>query len=114
MREFVAVFNDSASQPLWLVSTNMDTGDMSIRAINAKAEAVDKAFELWMLPASGNPRSLGLLPVGGLENELVLTPKLLQILKNAQGLAVSVEPKGGSPTGVPTGPVVYQAQLVPL
>ena len=27
-------------------------------------------------------------------------------------LAVSVEPKGGSPTGAPTGPVVYSGRLV--
>ncbi len=27
-------------------------------------------------------------------------------------LAVSVEPKGGSPTGSPTGPVIYSGKLV--
>jgi anti-sigma-K factor RskA len=27
-------------------------------------------------------------------------------------LAVSVEPEGGSPTGSPTGPVVYSGQIV--
>jgi anti-sigma-K factor RskA len=28
-------------------------------------------------------------------------------------IAVTVEPKGGSPTGNPTGPVVYSGKLVP-
>ncbi|MFP3656579.1 anti-sigma factor, partial [Burkholderia sp. SIMBA_052] len=29
-------------------------------------------------------------------------------------LAVSLEPHGGSPTGQPTGPVLYQGQLTVL
>ena len=28
-------------------------------------------------------------------------------------LAVTLEPKGGSPTGVATGPIVFSGQLVP-
>jgi anti-sigma-K factor RskA len=28
-------------------------------------------------------------------------------------LAVSIEPEGGSPTGVPTGPIVYSGRLIP-
>jgi anti-sigma-K factor RskA len=27
--------------------------------------------------------------------------------------AISIEPKGGSPTGVPTGPIVYTGRLIP-
>jgi anti-sigma-K factor RskA len=33
------------------------------------------------------------------------------MLARARGLAVSLEPAGGSPTGQPTGPVVYQGRL---
>ena len=29
-------------------------------------------------------------------------------------LAVSVEPPGGSPSGAPTGPIVYTGELVPM
>jgi len=36
---------------------------------------------------------------------------LIQKLKNGQ-LAVSIEPIGGSPTGQPTGDVVYQGAFI--
>ena len=86
-----------------------------VKAINAEAVAIDnKAFELWTLPASGQPRSLGLLPVTEQRVEVILSPQLLAILQNTAGLAVSVEPPGGSPTGLPTGPVVYQTSILEL
>ena len=59
----------------------------------------------------GNPRSLGLLKADGVT---VLDRRRLPPALLAGGtalLAVSVEPPGGSPTGVPTGPVVYAGKL---
>ena len=109
----LALFNDAAAQPLWLVTGNTQTGQLSIKPINAQAVVVDnQAFELWMLPSSGQPRSLGLMPVSSQSTQLVLSPQLLSVLQNSSGLAISIEPKGGSPTGQPTGPVVYQAPLI--
>jgi anti-sigma-K factor RskA len=35
-------------------------------------------------------------------------------LDSAAGMAMSVEPKGGSPTGLPTGPVIYSGPRVEL
>jgi len=111
----VAVFNNEKNEPLWLISSNTETGQLAIKPINAQAVAVDnKAFELWMLPTSGQPRSLGLMPVSGKKQEMVLSPQLLSILQSSQGLAISLEPSGGSLTGLPTGPVVYQAPLIEL
>jgi anti-sigma-K factor RskA len=38
----------------------------------------------------------------------------LALLPPAGGvLAVSLEPPGGSPTGAPTGPVLYQGKMLP-
>lgn len=110
----VAFVNEANQTPLWVVSMDFDTGELSTRAVSAQAREIDKVYELWMLPETGNPRSLGLLPVDGGQSKRTFSPALLDLLRNAQGLAVSIEPKGGSTTGVPTGPVVYQAALVPL
>ncbi len=111
----IALFSNEKAQPLWLVSGNLESGRLSIKPINAEAVRVDnKAFELWMLPASGQPRSLGLLPVSGSAQEQILSPQLLAILQDSAGLAISLEPEGGSPTGLPTGPVLYQAAIVEL
>ena len=66
----------------------------------------DRALELWALPGSGAPRSLGLISA----NASTVVQKA-QDLKGATALAVSLEPSGGSPTGAPTGPVLYVGRL---
>ncbi|MCP5140996.1 MAG: anti-sigma factor [Gammaproteobacteria bacterium] len=92
----------------WIVWADPRSGKM--RAIvpgSQVAYAPDQhAMELWMLPADGSaPRSLGILPASG-KAELAMPTGLIE---EAKGLAVSQEPPGGSPTGLPTGPVLYQS-----
>lgn len=112
MPQYVAVFNDEQSQPVWVVSADLERGRLAVRPVNV-ATAPNNSYELWVLPAGGAaPRSLGVLPVGGPTVETVLTEPLGSLLDNAQGLAVSLEPPGGSPTGAPTGPIVYQAAML--
>ena len=68
--------------------------------------ALNKALELWAVPARGAPRSLGL--VSPQQATTVLRAHLLQ---DTAAFAVSVEPPGGSPTGAPTGPIVSVGRL---
>lgn len=69
--------------------------------------------ELWIIPADGKPRSMGLLradkPV-----TLTLSPELAKFANSNVLLAVSLEPPGGSPTGQPTGPVIASGKLTTL
>ena len=111
--DHIALFNDDQAQPLWLITTHTQSGKLVVKPINAQAVAVDnKAFELWMLPKQGAPTSMGLMPVSGGKVETLLSPQILSLLQNNNGLAISLEPLGGSPTGLPTGPVVYQTPIV--
>ena len=73
--------------------------------VNVSLQA-DRALELWALPGSGAPRSLGLISASG-----ATVVKKGKVLEGATGLAVSLEPAGGSPTGAPTGPVLYVGKL---
>ena len=66
----------------------------------------DRVLELWAVPGSGAPRSLGLISASG-----ATVVSKAQQLKGAAALAVSLEPTGGSPTGAPTGPVLYVGKL---
>jgi anti-sigma-K factor RskA len=71
----------------------------------------NRVLELWSVPPDGAPRSLGLISSAG---ATVVTRDRLPatLLKGGTAaLAVSLEPPGGSPTGVPTGPVLYAGRL---
>ncbi|MFL6653680.1 MAG: anti-sigma factor domain-containing protein [Sulfurifustis sp.] len=104
---YVAVLNDQQSQPAWLVSA-ADVTRFTVKALKPPPQAADHAYELWLLPGGDKPpRSLGLLPAEG-EKTVTVPAELREMLAAGKTLAVSVEPPGGSPTGLPTGPVLYQ------
>ena len=107
----IAVFTDA--QTLWVIRVDGQGGQFEVRAINPVATEGGRVYELWALPEGESPQSLGLLPLTGLV-EGQLEAGLLQALNRSPGLAVSVEPAGGSPTGLPTGPIPYQTDLVRL
>ena len=87
-----------------------DNQEVAIHVNSAHALDAGKAHELWVLPAKGDPVSLGLLPTSG-EARRPLTAAQRAALAGAKQLAVSLEPAGGSPTGLPTGPVLHVAPL---
>jgi anti-sigma-K factor RskA len=111
---YIVVLNNPQGQPAWLVSADVRTGRLTIKTVRPQRLPANKAFELWMLPGGDQPpRSLGLIPVSGRQS-VALPPPSTKVLAGAQGLAVSLEPTGGSPTGLPTGPVLYQGPLLSL
>ena len=73
------------------------------------APAPGRSHELWIIPADGTPRSLGLVGAG--EERMAVDPAMAPHFADAATLAVSVEPEGGSPGDVPTGPVIATGQL---
>ncbi|MGH7122243.1 MAG: anti-sigma factor [Acetobacteraceae bacterium] len=81
-------------------------GALLMRALSPVVVAKNKALELWALPAGATmPVALGVLPSTGRRLQTAST------LGNATELMISLEPPGGSPTGQPTGPVVYKGRL---
>ena len=66
----------------------------------------DRALELWAAAGTGAPRSLGLISASG-----ATVVKKAVLPAGTDHLAVSLEPPGGSPTGAPTGPVLYVGKL---
>ena len=109
--EYVALLNDQKAQPVWVVSA-VDFKQITVKVVARPQIDPDKAYELWLLPGENQPpRSLGLLPLEG--SKTVSVPAELQTAMAAgKVLAVSLEPAGGSPTGLPTGPVLYTGLLV--
>ena len=112
--ERIAVFADQNAEALWVIATDLDERQLQIHAINAPTPTGNTSFELWILRADLPPLSLGLLPVVPGSIETQISAQLVAALTASGRLAISVEPAGGSPTGSPTGPVVYQASLVTI
>lgn len=70
----------------------------------------NQSYELWAVPPSGVPVSLGLVNASG-ETEREIPQENRSLLETGVTLAVSLEPAGGSPTGAPTGPVLFTGAL---
>ncbi|AHE57494.1 hypothetical protein NX02_29665 [Sphingomonas sanxanigenens DSM 19645 = NX02] len=69
-----------------------------------------KSAELWVIPAGGQPVSLGLVRPGEM-NTLTIRAEIRPMINGEATLAISIEPAGGSPTGQPTGPVVAAGRV---
>jgi anti-sigma-K factor RskA len=112
----IASIQADAQTIYWRVELLGDNQELAVHVQNAHELEAGKALELWILPApnvnNGNPVSLGLLPTSG-EARRPLTAAQRAALAGAKQLAVSLEPSGGSPTGLPTGPVLHVAALSP-
>ncbi|MGU3539620.1 anti-sigma factor [Methylobacterium sp. A54F] len=101
---YIAVVQSGGAQPALIVSVDTATGTAQVRPVEAAAPA-GRSLELWYVAAGAAPRSLGLV---GAAPGRVAVPGA-----DASGvLAVSSEPPGGSPTGQPTGPVLYTGKLI--
>jgi len=81
-------------------------GLATVYALGPPATSAEgRALQLWSLPeGTTQPTSLGLLNASGAARVRIRSGIGTRLL-------VTLEPAGGSPTGKPTGPVVYAGQL---
>ncbi|MGI4747871.1 MAG: anti-sigma factor [Janthinobacterium lividum] len=102
----VATFATVGAQQAVYVAEAYPDGGLSIVALAPVVVADGRDLQLWSLRQGDKiPRSLGIMPAAGTRlaaNQVPAGPA--QIL-------ISLEPKGGSPTGLPTGRVLYGATL---
>lgn len=108
--ELVAVLADDKERPVMIVSAEPRAQAITVKALPHAPLAADRSYELWALPSGGTPKSLGLVAASG-TTRLKLDPSKAAFLASP-AMAISLEPKGGSPTGLPTGPVLYKGAVV--
>jgi anti-sigma-K factor RskA len=103
----VATLQNETDGSAWLVQIAAD-GMADVTAVGAAAPPAGRSYELWLLRGTDQaPVPLGVASVEA--------PKRLMLpasFSQGTGFAVSIEPEGGSPTGAPTGPVVFVGGLV--
>jgi len=113
----VAVMADDRGQPAMVVSWAPMKGarDPQVRVKILQEHptmAPTTSWELWMLPGgNARPVSLGLINLDAVQ-VVRLPPALAGKMTGAWGMAMSIEPAGGSPTGAPTGPVIFKGRCV--
>ena len=88
------------------------SGEVRLSPVSGEA-GTGKDFELWLIEGDNPAVSLGVLPKSGTA-EISLPPDLAGKFRAGTTLAISLEPEGGSPTGVATGPVVAVGKANPI
>lgn len=81
-----------------------------LRLTAASLADANRSAELWVIAGDGVPHSLGLLRAAGTTAFKVSQDNRARLAAGVT-LAISLEPIGGSPTGLPTGPVVAKGAL---
>ncbi|RZJ59928.1 MAG: RNA polymerase subunit sigma-70 [Acidovorax sp.] len=107
--QYVAVLADDKAAASMLVTFDPKNNQLVLQRVGGFQEGADKSLQLWALPPSGGPRSLGVL---GQEKLLKLVAGESDV-RQVPALAISLEPKGGVPSATgPTGPVLFKGELI--
>ena len=107
---FVAVLTASDAVPRMVVAIH-GSNELRVRMVKPWTGVEGKSLELWAVPKGGAPRSLGLI-----DNDRDSRIRLAAAdprVAGANAFAVSLEPRGGSATGQPTGPVLCSGVIAP-
>ncbi len=108
----VAALQAADAGPSYIATMDATSGALLISAVTATADSA-RVPELWLIPADGVPRSLGVIAKNG--ETRVSLPKGMRALAGPEvTLAITLEPQGGAPEGKPTGPVIAAGALQAL
>jgi anti-sigma-K factor RskA len=85
------------------------TGHVRLTALSGDA-VPEKDFELWAIQGGNNPVSMGVIPANQ-RSTVSIAPEVMAGWGAGSVLAITLEPKGGSPSGAPTGPIVAKGAV---
>jgi anti-sigma-K factor RskA len=106
----VALLAQGKAAPTLLASYDPEAHQLVLAAPAPLSPGLRHDHELWVIPASGKPVSLGVLPAGTRSHKELPT-SLARLLVPGATLAVTVEQTGGSPTGQPSGAPIAAGAL---
>lgn len=97
--EFVAIYNEALGE---------------VRITSLKGDAIaDKDYELWYIKGDAPAVSMGVLPINE-RREIAIDAATRPNIGPGTVFAVTLEQKGGSPTGVAQGPIVAVGTATPI
>ncbi|RJT27126.1 anti-sigma factor [Buttiauxella izardii] len=104
----LVVLNSSdATKGQWIVSTDSSRQTLNLVPVQTREVAANNSMQLWAIPQGEKPISLGLVET---QRATQLTAGNVKLAAGTT-IAISLEPQGGSPTGQPTGPVIFSGTL---
>lgn len=107
----VALLQNEANVPGFMMTVDQASKNFTVRRLGDGPEA-GKSYELWIVSDRlQRPRSLGLVGARDFTRSALLAAYDTDIVNKAT-YAITLEPAGGSPAGVATGPIVYKGKLV--
>lgn len=99
--------------PAFIAAVDADACTMLVMPTDDASVPAGKVAELWVIAGDGAPRSLGVRSTSDMQ-AIPVPVGLRDLMQVAATLAVSVEPRGGSATGLPTGQVIATGTLTRL
>jgi anti-sigma-K factor RskA len=107
----VAVVRDSEQRPVWAIRLARAAHQIAADSLRPQPVPPDHVYQLWLLASDATaPHPIGLLPQSE-RKVIAVTPENARLLAGEGELEVTLEPPGGSPTSVPTGPTLFRASL---
>ncbi len=110
---YVAVLHamDDEEQLMFMAYAGRNANELWVKRVFLPQTTATQSYELWAMPGKPGeaPRSLGVIPP-----EQKGTMQMVAIadtaLKDVAELAITMEPAGGSPTGLPSGPMIAKGE----
>ena len=104
----VAQLDGGEKGALLAASYDAAAGELRIRAIRMPASRL--APELWIIPADGVPRSLGLVAANG-SSRIAVAADHRGFMEEGATLAVTMEPRDGAPHRAPSSSPVAAGKI---
>jgi anti-sigma-K factor RskA len=105
-----ALGSDSGTASL-TVRYDSNSGDMLLTPVSLKTGKLYP--ELWIIPADGKARSLGIV-TGDHATQMVVPADMRVFMEQGATLAITPEPAGGAPGGKATGPILASGKIIPV
>jgi anti-sigma-K factor RskA len=107
----VAVLQQEPTAPAFLLTVDPKNRTLIVRRVSATPEP-GRSYELWLISSRfPTPRSLGVVGNDEFTQRAIPGNFDVDTIRGAS-YAVSLEPDGGSHSGVPTGPILFTGKMV--
>ncbi len=107
----IAALGSDASSSAVTARFDSATGQLLITPVSLKTGELYP--ELWIIPADGKARSLGMVK-NDMPTQVIVPISMRQYMDQGATLAITPEPLNGAPNGKATGPVIASGKIVSI